>query len=218
MRLVMETLMNSSLYNPLSSAINELAVENILIGHRLISNGDEHGLIGEEIDAFSLSVMKVRRASGAARMVARDLLARLGFDRRPIPRASSRAPIWPPGVVGSLSHDSHVAVAAVALRKDFLTLGIDIEPAEMLPSDLVDIVVSKSERPELENDPYCGRLLFTAKEAVYKAIYPLQQTILEHHDVEIDFINHTGTVRNSLNVELSFSISGHLIVLAFIRA
>src|SRR5215471_10888972 len=60
------------------SAINALALPAIAIGHRLISPGDEDALLPEEAPAFAASVVTVRRASGAARIVARELLMRLG--------------------------------------------------------------------------------------------------------------------------------------------
>src|SRR5688500_10112023 len=98
----------------LQSAIEALSFPGIMIGHRLILPGDEHGLLPEELPAFTSSVVKVRRASGAARIVARQLLNRLGLFECALPRGPAGAPIWPAGIIGSLSHDSRVAVAAVA--------------------------------------------------------------------------------------------------------
>ena len=200
----------------LQSAIDALLIPGILIGHRLISPGDEHGLLPEELPAFTSSVIKVRRASGAARIVARQLLSRLGLPECALPRGPSGAPIWPAGIIGSLSHDSRVAVAAVALRRDVGAVGIDVEPAEDLPADLLDIVATPEERRHLGDDPYRGRLLFVAKEAVYKAVYPLDRMFLDHHDVQINLAGRTATVCNGRVVELRFCIAAHLVALAFI--
>ena len=201
----------------LKSAIDTLASPGILIGHRLISPGDEHALLPEEAPAFASSVLKVRRASGAARIVARQLLTRLGRAETVLPRSVSGAPIWPAGITGSLSHDSRVAVAAVGMCSDVGAIGIDIEPAERLPPDLLDIVATPREQLDIGHDPYQGRLLFVAKEAVFKAVHPLDQVFLDHHDVHIDFVDRKATVRNGRVVELRFSISAHLVVLAFLR-
>ena len=200
------------------SAIDALSFPGIMIGYRLISPGDEHALRPEEAPAFASSVLKVRRASGAARIVARQLLSRLGHAESAIPKSPSGAPIWPEGVVGSLAHDSRVAVAAVATRRDFSAVGIDVEPAETLPSELLDLVATRKERLKISDDPYRGQLLFVAKEAVYKAVYPLDQTFLDHHDVEIDLAARKGIVRNGRVVEIRFSIAEHLVVLAFLQA
>jgi 4'-phosphopantetheinyl transferase EntD len=208
--------MNTASVSTLQAAINALALPGILIGHRLIWPGDECALMPDEAHAFVSFVVQRRRAAGAARIVARELFARLGCAPSAVPKAPSGAPIWPAGIVGSLAHDAHVAVAAVALRHDFAAVGIDIEPAEALPADLVDIVATPAERSNIGADPCGGRLLFAAKEAVYKAVYPIDQTFLDHHDVEIDFANCKAIVRNSRTVELRFCVATRLVVLAFL--
>ena len=200
----------------LQSAIDALALPGVAIGHRLISPGDEDALTPEELRGISGSVVERRRASGAARIVARQLLRELGYPESPLPRAATGAPIWPAGVTGSLAHDRRVAVAAVATSRDIGALGIDIVPAESLPIDLLDIIATPDERPGIGDDLICGRLLFAAKEAVYKAVYPLDRIFLEHHDVQIDFSKRRGTVRNGRTVELRFCISTHLVALAFL--
>ena len=200
----------------LQSAMDALALPGVAIGHRLIALGDENALRAEEVRGISESVVERRRASGAARIVARELLQRLGHADCQLPRAASGAPVWPAGVIGSLAHDRRVAVAAVADRRRIDALGIDIEPAESLPMDLLDIIATPDERPRLGDNPIYWRLLFAAKEAVYKAVYPLDRKFLEHHDVQIDFSRRKGTVRNGRTAELRFCISTHLIVLAFV--
>jgi 4'-phosphopantetheinyl transferase EntD len=200
----------------LQSAIDALAFPGVLIGHRLITPEDEHALLPEEAAAFASSVVKVRRASGAARVVARQLLARLGHPECPVPRAASGAPVWPAGVVGSLAHDARVAVAAVAMSRDVGALGIDVEPAERLPSGLLGLVATPQERLEIGDDPFQGRLLFAAKEAVYKAVYPLDRTFLDHHDVQINLADRKAIVRTGRVVEIRLSVSAHLVALAFL--
>ena len=194
------------------------SVPGIMIGQRLIAPGDEDALLPEERPAFAQSVVKVRRASGAARTVARELLSPLGYPACPLPKESSGPPVWPPGIVGSLSHDARFALAAVALRRDFGGVGIDVEPAEPLPPDLLAIVATPRERQSLDADPYGGRLLFVAKEAVYKAVFPLDRTFLEHHDVEVDIAGQTARIRNGRVVELRFSSASRLVAVAFIRS
>jgi 4'-phosphopantetheinyl transferase EntD len=201
------------------SAIDTLSVPGVTVGHRLISPGDEHALLEDEAPAFAASVVKVRRASGAARIVARQLLTQLGHPYCALPKGPAGAPMWPAALVGSLAHDARVAVAAVAMRADVGALGIDVEPAEFLPPELLDLVATPQERLNLADDPCRGRLLFVAKEAVYKAVHPLDQTFLEHHDVEINLAERKATVRNGRVVELRLSISArHLVALAFLRA
>ena len=70
----------------------------------------------------------------------------------------------------------------------------------------------------IANVPFGGKLLFVAKEAAYKAVYPLDGTFLEHRHVEVDFKARTANVRNGRVVDLRFCISTHLLALAFIPA
>ena len=182
--------------NPsLQVAIDALSFPGIMVGHRLIS----------------------RRASGAARIVARQLLRRLGQPECALPKGSGGAPTWPTGITGSLAHDSRVAVAAVGMCSDIGGIGIDIEPAESLPAELLGLVATPRERLTIDtDDPYRGRLLFVAKEAVYKAVYPLDRTFLDHHDVEVNFLDRKATTRNGRILELRFSIAAHIVALAFL--
>src|SRR5260221_10912756 len=114
----------------LQSAIDALAFPGVVIGHRLISPGDEDALLPEEAPAFASSVVKVRRASGSARIVARQLLKRLGHPECALPRTSRGAPAWPPGAVGSLAPDSRVPVPAAGVGAVLKPLGEDVRPAQ----------------------------------------------------------------------------------------
>lgn len=201
------------------SAIDTLSFPGVKLGHRLISPGDEDALLTEEAAAFAGSVVKVRRASGAARIVARQLLQQFGHPPCALPKGAAGAPVWPAGIIGSMAHDSRIAVAAVGMRADVGALGVDIEPAEPLPSELLDLVATPQEQLKLAHDAYRGRLLFVAKEAVYKAVYPLDRMFLEHHDVEINLAERKAVVRNARVVELRLSTSAHhLVALAFLPA
>jgi 4'-phosphopantetheinyl transferase EntD len=203
---------------PLQSAIDAVSVPGILVDHRLIAANDELALLPEEMSAFTGSVLKVRRASGAARIIARQLLSRFGQAPCAIPRSTGGMPIWPDGIVGSLAHESTVAVAAMARQRDFLSVGIDIEPAGALDPDLLNIVATVKERERIQDDPYRGRLLFSVKEAIYKAVYPLDGTFLDHHDVEVSLLAGSAVVRNSRPVHFRYCVATHIVALAFIPA
>jgi 4'-phosphopantetheinyl transferase EntD len=198
----------------LQPAIEAVSRPGIFVGHRLISRGDEFALRDEESRAMPAGPVQARRASGAARIVARQLLARHGFADCPVLREPSGAPIWPVGVTGSLAHDSRIAVAAVGMSRHVGALGIDVEPAEDLPSDLLELIATSWERSRLADDPYRGRLLFAAKEAAYKAVYPLDHMVLDHHDIEVDLARSSAVTRNGRVLELRLGLSAHLVVLA----
>jgi 4'-phosphopantetheinyl transferase EntD len=202
----------------LQQSINAMMVPGILVSHRMIMAGDEQALLPGEAGAFANSVSKVRRASAAARIAARDLFPRLGVPPQPIPKSRSGMPIWPTGIVGSLAHDSSVAVAAIALGRDFLAVGIDVEPDEPLDPDLIDIVATARERQTIGEDGHQARLLFSIKEAVYKAVYPLDGVFLDHDDVEVSLEAGTATVRNGRFLRFRYCIAANIVALAFIAA
>ena len=202
----------------LERAIETVTMPAILVDHRVIANGDELALLPEELDTFAPGVVKVRRASGAARIVARELLSRLGHAQRTVPKSASGVPIWPAGIVGSLAHDSDVSVAAIASQHEFSSLGVDVEPAQALDSDLLDFVITENERRSIADDPCGGRLLFSIKESVYKAIYPLDGAFLDHQDIEVCLASKTAIVRNGRIVNFRYCIAAHIVALAFISA
>ena len=127
-------------------------------------------------------------------------------------------PLWPDGLVGSLAHDAEVAVAALAARRDFLSVGIDVEPAEPLDPDLLEMVATAKERERIADDPYGGRLLFSVKEAIYKAVYPLDGQFLDHHDVEVSLSAGTAVIRNGRTLSFRYCAAPRIMTLAFIPA
>jgi 4'-phosphopantetheinyl transferase EntD len=210
----------------LQRVIEAIAVPGIAIGHRRIADGDELALLPEELAAFGKSIATVRRASGAARIVARTLMPRFGQPPCAIVKSTAGMPVWPDGIVGSLAHESvrdvpdetKFAVAAMAAWRDFLSVGIDIEPAEPLDAKLLDIVATAAELERIAEDPYRGRVLFCVKEAIYKTVYPLDRVFLDHHDVEVSLSAGTAVVRNGRTVRFRYSAGTHIIALAFMPA
>ena len=200
----------------LQRAIDAVSVPGILVDHRLIADGDELALLPEELVALAASVLKVRRASGAARIVARKMLPRFGHPPCAITRGTAGMPVWPEGIVGSLAHDSKVAIAAMAARRDFLSVGIDVEPAEPLNPDLLGMVATAKELERIADDPCGGRLLFSVKEAIYKAVYPLDGQFLDQHDVEVNLSAGTAVVRYGRMLRFRYAVAAHIVALAYV--
>jgi 4'-phosphopantetheinyl transferase EntD len=119
-------------------------------------------------------------------------------------------------IVGSLAHDERIAIAAIARADEYVSIGIDIEPWEPLSPDYLELVATDHEQRRNEFDPLSLRLLFAAKEAVYKATFPIDQQFLDHHDVEIDFLAQKGLTRYGKTVEIRTCVSTHIVALAFV--
>jgi 4'-phosphopantetheinyl transferase EntD len=196
-----------------------LAPYGVVIDARRIQPGDEAAFAdpGEVATAANLPR---RRASGAARIVARRLLGELGSDAAaPLRRSPSGAPLWPEGIAGSLAHDDEWAVAAAARRARLAEhsvkgLGVDIEPAVTLPADLVAHVLSDEENRRTRGDGVIGRLIFACKEAVYKAIHPLDGSPLEYDDIEIRLGDSTAKLRDGRSLRLFTGGGARLVAVA----
>lgn len=108
----------------------------------------------------------------AARLAMRDL----GHAPQRVLTAPDRAPVWPPGLVGSISHSAHWCLAVVAEAGTCRAIGIDIEDDSPLAADLAAEVCSPVERAE--SAPFHGaKGIFCAKEAAFKAQYPLTRAL-----------------------------------------
>ncbi|HWB49449.1 MAG TPA: 4'-phosphopantetheinyl transferase superfamily protein [Stellaceae bacterium] len=130
---------------------------------------EEEALLGEAVES--------RRAEfAAARHCARQALRRLGIADGPILRGPKREPLWPPGIVGSITHCTGYRAAAVARAADMLAIGIDAEPHAAIPDRVARRVLVAAETAwaaAAPRDIHWDRLIFSAKESVYKAWYPL---------------------------------------------
>ncbi|WP_420122466.1 4'-phosphopantetheinyl transferase family protein [Nakamurella sp.] len=153
--------------------------------------GGDVGLYPGEQAAVATAVPARRREFTVARACARQALRRLGAPAGAIPPGRAGEPLWPAGVVGSITHCPGFAAAAVAPRSQLRTLGIDAEPHEPLPDEVLALTASAAEIAHLDTlvaadrRVHWGRLLFCTKEALYKAWYPVQQQWLGFEDADV---------------------------------
>lgn len=201
----------------LCAALIGIAPAGAKIGCRLIRDGDDTHLLPDE--AFSVTARDLPRrwASGAARALARKLLLDFGFSNFSILRSLSGAPIWPDMIVGSLAHDDEMAVAVVSSTADRHAIGIDIEPALPLPDDILELVTTPHDKTHSIVSALTGRVLFAAKEAVYKAAYPLDQKILNYDDIAVDLASGHARTSTGRAFGLTFCTAPKIVVLAFDR-
>jgi 4'-phosphopantetheinyl transferase EntD len=142
---------------------------------------------------------KRRAEFTTARQCARAALARLGEPPVPIPRGERGAPVWPAGIVGSITHCDGYRAAAVARARDLVTLGVDAEPHAVLPGGVLGLIASPAEQAHLaslaEAEPAVGwdRILFSAKESVYKAWFPVARRWLDFLEAEVTIDPAGGT-------------------------
>ncbi len=133
-----------------------------------------------------------RREFATARACARAALGQLGLPAVAVLPGPRGAPQWPEGVTGSITHCAGYRAAAVALTRDVVSLGVDAEPNETLPNHgLLELIALDEERVRLADltarmPGICwDRLLFSAKESVYKAWFPLTKRWLGFESADI---------------------------------
>lgn len=152
----------------------------------------EGDLYPEELDCIGNAVPKRRREFTAGRLCAREVLKRLGIDAFPLLVGPERVPLWPPNIVGSISHCNNLCVVAATADKGIAGLGLDVEEVEPLEASVKDLVCTENEKQWIAHTPTPGgsdwaKIIFSAKESLYKSLFPLTQIHLDFMDVQVSF-------------------------------
>lgn len=156
-------------------------------------------LLPAEMAAAEARKMGERRRHefATARSCARRALLRLGVPPGPILPGERGAPTWPAGIVGSMTHSRGYVAAAVAPVTAVESLGIDAEPHRPLPDGVVRLVATAADAETLASLPstvHGDRVLFSAKESVYKWWFPLTRRWLGFREVTLTLrVNGTFT-------------------------
>jgi 4'-phosphopantetheinyl transferase EntD len=146
--------------------------------------------MAEEEPLIARSVAKRRNEFITVRYCARIALGELGFPPVPILKGDKGEPCWPDGVVGSLTHCAGYRGAVVGRGGVVRSVGVDAEPHDVLPDGVLDAISLPAERAEiaaLRAGVHWDRILFCAKEATYKAWFPLTKRWLGFEDAHITF-------------------------------
>jgi 4'-phosphopantetheinyl transferase EntD len=157
------------------------------------------GLFPAEETLVARATEKRRLEFTTGRECARSALSALGVPAAPILRGYRGAPQWPDGMVGSIAHCAGYCAAAVARAQDLVTVGLDAEPNAPLPGGVLELVSLPAERARLRDLTATApgiswdRMLFCAKEAVYKAWFPLTGQWLGFADADITIDPAGGT-------------------------
>lgn len=165
-------------------------------------------LYPEEQALVSRAVPKRVREFTLVRACARRAMEKLGVPPQPVLPGERGAPQWPAGLVGSMTHCEGYCAAALVQATDLASIGIDAEPHQPLPEGVLDSVALPTELahlraltghvPGLHGDPahrdpvHWDRLLFSAKESVYKAWFPLTGKWLDFSEADIAFTAAPG--------------------------
>ncbi|MGM9515890.1 4'-phosphopantetheinyl transferase family protein [Roseateles sp. DB2] len=127
----------------------------------------------------------------AGRLCAEAAVLALTGEPASIGRAPGGEPVWPEGLVGSISHDADTAVAVAARRTSLACLGVDVEQrlGAAAFTDIVAVCLTAEERQLNARHAaplWDATLRFSAKEAYYKAVHPQLGRFLDFHDVQVE--------------------------------
>jgi 4'-phosphopantetheinyl transferase EntD len=174
---------------------------------------------GDISKLFALERVSIQGAVGrrqaefaAGRSSARAALQQLGLGPLPIMVGEGRAPTWPPGFSGSISHCQSAVIAVAARRSaDISYIGIDVEDNLALEAELWPSICTPLELSWLnahDQPGHWAKVMFSIKEAVYKAHYPSTRKLIDFTGVEIIDLDTAGRFVASLRVGSHMSISG----------
>jgi 4'-phosphopantetheinyl transferase EntD len=190
--------------------IEELLPDPVVVVEAYGHDEPEHtGLFPEEEAVVAQAVHKRRREFAAVRSCARKAMEKLGVPPQAVLPGERGAPRWPSGLTGSMTHCDGYCAAALVRATDLASLGIDAEPDGPLPEGVLSAVALPAEQERLlrlaESHPgvHWDRLLFSAKESVYKAWFPLTGRWLDFSEADITlFVDPGDQPRGGLRAEL----------------
>lgn len=150
-------------------------------------HGDPLNLYPEERASVAHAVPHRQREFAAGRAAARQAMVQVGLNPCPVPCGPDRAPVWPLGVVGSISHTRQICIAAAGRAEEVGAIGIDVEERQPVDQSLWRSICTTKEQAYLQSQPAEQRgdivtQLFSAKEAFFKWQYPATRRMLDFRD------------------------------------
>jgi 4'-phosphopantetheinyl transferase EntD len=186
--------MNSLTTNParLSPFVASLLPEGAVAAELRVPIGQEL-LYPEEAAHLTRAAPKRVHEYSAGRLCARRALEALGISNFPLLPGSDRQPLWPPAVVGSITHTAGFCAAVIASRGVFRAVGLDAEGIGRVSANLWPRICTEAESvwlrqlPDSEQAKFAS-LVFSAKEAFYKCQYGLTAEWLYFHDASLEVV------------------------------
>ncbi|MEU2895829.1 4'-phosphopantetheinyl transferase family protein [Streptomyces sp. NPDC001273] len=173
--------------------IEELLPSTVVAVETYGDEGVDAPLYPEEEAVIRRAVLKRRREFTAVRFCARRAMEKLGVAPVPVLPDGRGAPVWPAGLAGSMTHCQGYCAAVLVRAGDLASVGIDAEPHAPLPDGVLSSVALPEEAARIARlsadvpGVHFDRLLFSAKESVYKAWFPLTGKWLDFEEADVEF-------------------------------
>jgi 4'-phosphopantetheinyl transferase EntD len=132
----------------------------------------------------------------------------LGVPVHPVPQGPDRAPVWPAGLAGSISHSESICLAVVGSARRYAALALDVEADDDLPAGILPHICTPAEQAWLSVQPQqmrgrLARLIFSAKECAYKLQYPVTRKLLDFDAFEITPDVESGQFEATLTCDVA---------------
>jgi 4'-phosphopantetheinyl transferase EntD len=170
-------------------------------------------LLPEEQQFVSKAVPKRIHEFAAGRACARAALSDLGYTSAALLMSADRAPLWPAGATGSITHTGNFCAAVVAPTRQIRALGLDAEPEQSVKPDLWRRICTPEELALLQaqdeqSAQAAATLIFSAKEAFYKSQYTLTQEWLGFADLNVTIEADGFTVQATRSLRIAAQLPG----------
>ena len=146
----------------------------------------------EENYFSQLSSVSRKEHYRSGRICAGEVLSKLGTIGQPVLRdPQTREPLWPEGISGAITHSGNWAAAAAGKTSDVLGIGIDLEDLERQVDSRISrhVCIPEEQKWLQECEEECLeqnlKIIFSAKESIFKAFFPYTRTYLHFHDARI---------------------------------
>ncbi len=148
-------------------------------------------LLEGEAKLVASAIESRQREFSTGRVLARRLLRQMNVADFELLRDEDRVPKWPVGIVGSISHTGNLCAVAIAPESEYRGIGLDVEPDRPVGPGIEGRVCTPLEVAWLETGPTADRgqrcrMIFSIKEAVYKAFYPRLRESWGFRDVSVE--------------------------------
>jgi len=167
-----------------------------------------NALLPEERQYVARAMSKRVQEFAAGRVCARAALAQLGYAAVALPMGDDRAPQWPAGVTGSITHTDGFCAAVAATTGRIRALGLDVEPAASVKPELWHRICGPDELAAVQSQHAStaietATLIFSAKEAFYKCQHTLTGQWLGFSDITITIETNGFIVRPTRPLQIT---------------
>ncbi len=144
----------------------------------------------EEFCVISKAIEKRRYEFSSGRLCVKKALQKVEIDSCILKQGINGEPLWPDNVTGTISHSNSWAGAAVAIKNIVIGIGFDIETVGRINDRMLKKIITDQEKNQLkrknkqESGEYTA-LIFSAKEAFYKALSYKYTEALRFKDISI---------------------------------